>query len=212
MSSASPGKKRAGGRPTNEEAVVRKEKLLDVAQKEFLSRGFTETSVDDIARRSGVSKATIYSHFSTKENLFEIASLRSIRDLRRTFRSVPHEGRASEEVLYEYAQVIYAGASLRESMDTMRLAVAEAKQFPNVSQGIWHRRYETLAPLVEYIERLIADGSIRPDEPYEYAFCFSNLVSGHIGILIDGPIRDRDKLEEHLRRSVEIFLNGVRTR
>ncbi|NEO85630.1 MAG: TetR/AcrR family transcriptional regulator [Spirulina sp. SIO3F2] len=44
--------------------------ILDGAIAEFLERGYAAASMDRIAARAGVSKATVYSHFQSKENLF----------------------------------------------------------------------------------------------------------------------------------------------
>ncbi|MGB0563448.1 MAG: TetR/AcrR family transcriptional regulator [Spirulinaceae cyanobacterium] len=46
------------------------EQILDGAIAEFLSHGFASASMDRIASQAGVSKATVYSHFQSKENLF----------------------------------------------------------------------------------------------------------------------------------------------
>ena len=58
--------------PKAEEHVPgRKEcQILSAARLEFLEHGFSETSVDAIARSAGVSKATLYAYFPSKEALF----------------------------------------------------------------------------------------------------------------------------------------------
>lgn len=44
--------------------------ILDGAMQEFLAHGYAATSMDKVASAAGVSKATVYSHFQDKENLF----------------------------------------------------------------------------------------------------------------------------------------------
>jgi TetR/AcrR family transcriptional repressor of mexJK operon len=44
--------------------------ILSAAREQFLEQGFSETSMDAIARRAGVSKATLYAYFPSKEALF----------------------------------------------------------------------------------------------------------------------------------------------
>lgn len=44
--------------------------ILSAARAQFLEQGFSDTSMDAIARRAGVSKATLYAYFPSKEALF----------------------------------------------------------------------------------------------------------------------------------------------
>lgn len=48
-----------------------REKILHNATEMFLNLGFKSVTMDDIARTSGVSKKTIYTHFSNKTELIE---------------------------------------------------------------------------------------------------------------------------------------------
>ncbi len=45
-------------------------KILQGAMQEFLTHGYAATSMDRVAAAAGVSKATVYSHFQSKEGLF----------------------------------------------------------------------------------------------------------------------------------------------
>ena len=66
---------RAGGpgAPSNrsERAAERRAAIVDAAMEEFVARGFAATRLDDIAKRAGVAKGTIYLHFKDKESMFE---------------------------------------------------------------------------------------------------------------------------------------------
>jgi AcrR family transcriptional regulator len=59
-----------GHRPGRVPRAVRAEQLLDVADRLFAERGFHAASMDELARRAGVSKPVIYDHFGSKEQLF----------------------------------------------------------------------------------------------------------------------------------------------
>src|SRR5260370_239185 len=52
-------------------AAERRQAIIEAALDEFIARGFTATRLDDIARRAGVAKGTIYLHFKDKESMFE---------------------------------------------------------------------------------------------------------------------------------------------
>src|SRR5271166_3697414 len=73
-----PARTRAGGRPAPaitpnraERAAERRAAIVEAALDEFIARGFTATRLDDVARRAGVAKGTIYLHFKDKESMFE---------------------------------------------------------------------------------------------------------------------------------------------
>ncbi|MBO6964636.1 MAG: TetR/AcrR family transcriptional regulator [Kordiimonadaceae bacterium] len=55
------------GRPRDDS---KSKAILEAASELFLELGFDGTSMDGVARRAGVSKQTVYSHYSSKEQLF----------------------------------------------------------------------------------------------------------------------------------------------
>jgi AcrR family transcriptional regulator len=59
-----------GHRPGRVPRAVRAEQLLDLADRLFAERGFHGASMDELARRAGISKPVIYDHFGSKEQLF----------------------------------------------------------------------------------------------------------------------------------------------
>src|SRR5690349_19836182 len=52
-------------------AAERRQAIIDAGLDEFIARGFTATRLDDVAKRAGVAKGTIYLHFKDKESMFE---------------------------------------------------------------------------------------------------------------------------------------------
>src|SRR5881409_3830982 len=54
-----------------ERAAERRGAIIEAAMEEFIARGFAATRLDDIAKRAGVAKGTIYLHFKDKESMFE---------------------------------------------------------------------------------------------------------------------------------------------
>jgi AcrR family transcriptional regulator len=51
--------------------MTKKERLLEVASRLFAQKGYSATSIDEIAKASALSKAAIYYHFSDKAALYE---------------------------------------------------------------------------------------------------------------------------------------------
>src|SRR3954462_6174094 len=52
-------------------SAERRDAILAAALDEFAARGFAATRLDDVAKRAGVAKGTIYLHFADKETLFQ---------------------------------------------------------------------------------------------------------------------------------------------
>jgi AcrR family transcriptional regulator len=66
--------RRAPGRP----ARYRLDELLDVVVSEFISRGYDATSMEDLARATGLTKSSIYHHVSGKEQLLRLAVAQAV--------------------------------------------------------------------------------------------------------------------------------------
>jgi AcrR family transcriptional regulator len=52
------------------------DKILDAAQEEFLAKGFSGTSINDIANKADINKSLIYHHFHNKEDLWRAVKAR----------------------------------------------------------------------------------------------------------------------------------------
>jgi TetR/AcrR family transcriptional regulator, acrAB operon repressor len=58
-------------RRTKEEALETRDRLLDTAERVFLAKGVSHTSLDDIAEAAGLTRGAIYWHFKNKADLFD---------------------------------------------------------------------------------------------------------------------------------------------
>jgi AcrR family transcriptional regulator len=62
--------------------------LLAAGERAFAARGYAATTVDDVIRESGTSRASFYRYFSGKEQLFEELSRACFREMRVAIRAV----------------------------------------------------------------------------------------------------------------------------
>lgn len=54
-------------------------RILDAALEEYLAHGLRRTSVDDVARRAGIGRATIYRRFTNRDELVQAVLIRECR-------------------------------------------------------------------------------------------------------------------------------------
>jgi AcrR family transcriptional regulator len=56
--------------------LARRDKLLDVAERLFVTQGFRATTIEGLAEAAGLSKVTVYGYFADKDAVFEAVALR----------------------------------------------------------------------------------------------------------------------------------------
>lgn len=71
--------------PGNKTGENTKEKILQAAKLEFFEEGFEPARMDDIAKRAGITKAMLYYHFNTKENIFSEIVKKVVVEVRQEF-------------------------------------------------------------------------------------------------------------------------------
>jgi AcrR family transcriptional regulator len=136
------------------------ESLLAVAVKVFNERGYDGTSMEDLSRRLGISKSSIYYHVDSKEGLLALALDRALDGLFAAADEVRSGDapaierlerlvRASVAVLAERLPYVTLLLRARGNTSTERRALARRREFDQI-----------VADLVKEAER---DGDIRPD-------------------------------------------------
>ena len=68
-------------RRKKEPRSVHRDNIASVASELFAERGISATSMDDIAKAAGYSKATLYVYFENKEEIVSIVVLDSMKKL-----------------------------------------------------------------------------------------------------------------------------------
>lgn len=116
---------------------VRREQILDAALIEFSAVGFEGATMDRLARRVGITKAGIYAHFKSKDDIFEALLLSNI--FRRT--AQPHwqwrEGASLEETVDDYLEHVYLHLQVPQVQATFRLLISESGRAPERIRR-WH--------------------------------------------------------------------------
>jgi AcrR family transcriptional regulator len=105
-----------------------RQRIQDVALDLFAEQGYEKTSLREIAERLDVTKAALYYHFKTKEeilvSIFEDLS-RPIDELIEWGKAQPHSLRTKKEVLRRYSEALAEAAPLFRFMQENQATVRE---------------------------------------------------------------------------------------
>jgi AcrR family transcriptional regulator len=87
---------KAAARPRTKPAEVRREELLDAAERLFREQGVAATSVDEIVVAAGVAKGTFYLHFEAKEKLLSALQQRFVASFHAALEAAMNRRRAAD--------------------------------------------------------------------------------------------------------------------
>ncbi|MEN0109643.1 MAG: TetR/AcrR family transcriptional regulator [Planctomycetota bacterium] len=121
------------GRRRRKEA--RPQELVEAAMASFAANGFAGATVDDVARRAGVAKGTVYRYYETKEALFEAVVRHYVQPFDDEVRQLvdSNDGSAAEllTTILRGAYAVIVGDDRRRAI--MRMLIAEGERFPQLT-------------------------------------------------------------------------------
>lgn len=182
--------------------------LLDIAAREFLRIGFSNCSIDHLSRASGVSKSTIYRHFSNKEELLRKVVTQLAEAHSQLVTDFTLDDKDPLISLRAFAEHIYTIESLPKNIEFLRLVIAEAGKLPSLSQLV--RDYgtdHTLSTISNYFAKLISQGRMAHPDPNQAAVTFYTLARGNLRPLF-GNISNHDEDLRRMHVDMDVFLKG----
>jgi AcrR family transcriptional regulator len=164
---ARPGRKPKSQRPAKPRAarqVARREAILAAALEEFSASGFAATRLDDVARRAGVAKGTIYLYFRDKESLFQELVRAMLGPLVGTIEAAPMADLSARAVAETIADLFVREIFGTRRKDVIRLIIAEGPRFPKLAEFYYHEVIERVVIAVRaLLTRAVARGELRND-------------------------------------------------
>ena len=145
-------------------ADERPQELLDAALAVFVERGFAAARLEEVAKRAGVSKGTVYLYFSGKEELLkalvESAIVPELDNVEALARS--HDG-SSRELLVKMVGAMWRAIALSPLSGIPKLMLSEAGNFPELArfflETVIQRHWSLLRRVME---EGMARGEFRP--------------------------------------------------
>ena len=146
--------------------------IIAAALSVFAEKGFAAAKLEEIARRAGISKGTLYLYFETKQDMFR-AVVREV--VVPNVEAVEQAALAADlpfaatvrMLLPRFAQVVTTlpiGA-------VAKMVIGESRNFPELAR-VWHDEviFKALGLVAGVVERAQERGEVRPGDPRTHAF------------------------------------------
>jgi len=186
--------------------------ILDAAMQEFSTRGFAAARLEDIARRAGCTKGTIFLYFQNKEELFKALVRHSVLPALEQAESLAerHEGSWSEllEALMRSRWEMMVNSKVGA---VPKLLFADAGNFPELSRFYMQEIVARSHALIERVLRAgIESGEFRQHDTVAVArVAMAPLI---IASLWKNSFRSQDvgiDIERYFANALDLLLHGI---
>jgi TetR/AcrR family transcriptional repressor of mexJK operon len=187
--------------------------ILDGAAELFCGHGYGAVSMDAIARAAGVSKATLYAHFTGKDALFAEIVAERLAQVQRETEASGGDDRPPEEALQAMCRRWLRFMLAPRTLAIYRIVIGEGARFPDLA-----RAFHAAGPgqgkrwLGGWIEEEMRRGRLRPDtDPRLAAEHMTGLLRGELYLRcvlgLQGEVTEAD-IDAVVEPAVETFLRA----
>jgi TetR/AcrR family transcriptional repressor of mexJK operon len=199
------------GRPKD---PAKRAAILEAAKTLFLRNGYDGSSMDAIAAEAGVSKLTVYSHFTDKETLFSFAVKSKCQQQVPEMLFELADGVPIEGVLLNIGRSFHQLINSDESIELHRVLITRGAQNPKLSQMFFDAGPQRLMNEMEQLLiKANAAGLLKIAKPLNAADQFFCLIKGgcNFRLLIGCAEPQTDsEIDTHVRDAVELFVRAYR--
>lgn len=209
--------KSRGGRPTKTAAIERDQRLIEVATRLFLDRGYDATSLDAVAEAARVSKPTVYARYGDKRGLFAAVFRREIsRWLAPLARAAEMQLESASEMSVEQRLVEVGREMLSftcgpDAVAFSRMMTAQSINFPDIAKlGKEEGWLKAVATTARFFDHLVAQGAMELEDTGIAAEVFLDVVVGHTHRMATfGTPLELKAAEKRMRLAIRLFLVGA---
>jgi TetR/AcrR family transcriptional regulator, mexJK operon transcriptional repressor len=181
----------------------------------FAELGFERASVDAIAARAGVSKATLYNHFADKSALFVACFSEGVETMCGELKALLAETSDDLEKTLQRAGERMISVFVSPEALGLHRAATEAASFPEVRRMFFERgACVTFESIAAYLARWAERGALSMDDPHAAAVQFVMMCHGDLVMKVRLGVVEKpsaEQIRETVRRAVETFLRAFRS-
>jgi TetR/AcrR family transcriptional regulator, cholesterol catabolism regulator len=190
-------------------------RILDSARSVFFEQGFEAASIDEMARRAGIAKGTVYRYFESKAELYIAVLVENADHFVQRMQATVERGLAPDEQLRaigrfyrrhytehpEYFRIFWA-------VENQRLIGDVPEDLLRVVTDVWRRCLEILAT---QIERGVEAGLFRACDAWQTANTLWILANGLIQAETDPARRSNlgGERGEAFANAIELLIRGL---
>jgi AcrR family transcriptional regulator len=131
---------------------------------EFAARGFAATRLDDVARRAGVAKGTIYLHFADKETLFQELIRMELSPVVAALEHASHAEIPLRQITDRLIEVFVREIFETRRKDVIRLVITEGPRFPKLAEFYYREVISrALEAIRAMLRRAVERGELKTD-------------------------------------------------
>ena len=150
-------------------AAERRDAILAAALDEFSARGFAAARLDDVAKRAGVAKGTIYLYFADKEALFQELIRAELSPVVGGLIQVSHTDIPIRQFVHHLVEVFAREVFETRRKDVIRLVLTEGSRFPKLAEFYYREIIARVLPAVRaLLQRAVERGELKHDVLVKY--------------------------------------------
>lgn len=155
-----------------------RDKIIQAAIQSFSQTGFDRTKVEDIAKRLGLSKGTIYLYFTSKEDLFLAICEYYLKVMKERQQSTVFS--KMEDLLLDAERFYEEFQELEQGNDKVMLEmVVESTRNQKLRRAMYEHRLKVYDAVVDHLTKHMNKGLIRKDvDAHALASAFVALYDG----------------------------------
>jgi AcrR family transcriptional regulator len=185
---------------------ARREAILTAALEEFSAQGFSAARLDDVAKRAGVAKGTIYLYFRDKEALFEELIRSVLSPVVGALEIALRDPRPVREIAETAVDIFLREVYGTRRKDVIRLVLSEGARFPKLAE-FYHR--EVLSRLFGAMQALLKRAAERGELRNAAVVRFPQLIGAPaiVGIIWNGLFERFEPLDVRgfLRTQIDLI-------
>lgn len=193
---------------------ARPAEILQAALSVFAESGFAAAKLDDVARRAGVAKGSLYRYFETKEDLFRAVVKDAISP---DVAAISAAAEAFDGPLETLAPLLLQRVAVLLTNSRVpaiaKMVIGESRNFPDLAR-IWHDDVvaQIVAVLAGVIARRQARGEVVAGDPRLYVFSLMGplLMAALFGEVFAGTTADPPNLQALAAQHGRLVLQGLR--